>query len=69
MQGAIEHEGVPLDFSFLKLTDVESLKRENPRAGVRIPVEIEEDEEEAKKEQAAALAAEEKAEGEAKEGK
>lgn len=52
----------------MKLTDCESLARERPRGGRRIPILKEEDEEEAKKEAAAALAAEEKAEGEAKEG-
>ena len=67
--GPIEHEGTPLDFSFLKLQDVGSLVKERPRAGKRIPIPKEEDEEETKKEAGAALAADEKGEGEAKEGK
>jgi hypothetical protein len=49
--GDIQHTGQPLDFSFLKLQDVQALKKERPRAGVRKPIEKEEDEEDSKKEQ------------------
>lgn len=52
--GAVNCEGEPLDFSFLKLTDVKSLEKERPRAGKRIAIEKDDDEEEAKKEAAAA---------------
>lgn len=47
--GKIEHSAQPLDFSFLKLQDVQSLKKERPRAGKRKPIEKDEDEEDAKK--------------------
>ena len=53
MAGPIMHEGAPLDFSFLKLTDVKSLEKEKPRGGIRIPIEKDDDEEEAKKEKVA----------------
>jgi hypothetical protein len=46
---AIQHSGKPLDFSFLKLKDVASLKKEKPREGKRKPIEKDEDEEDAKK--------------------
>jgi hypothetical protein len=36
--GKIEHSGKPLDFSFLKLTDVEMFKKERARAGRRKPI-------------------------------
>lgn len=47
--GKIEHSGPPLDFSFLKLQDVQSLKKERPRAGKRKPIEKDDDEEDNKK--------------------
>ena len=43
--GKIDHHGPPLDFSFLKLQEVSSLRKENPRAGKRRPIEKDEDEE------------------------
>lgn len=46
--GKIVHSGPPLDFSFLKLQDVQSLKKERPRAGKRKAIEKDEDEEDAK---------------------
>ena len=46
--GRIVHEGEPLDFSFLKLQDITSLRRERPRGGKRIAIEKEEEEEEKK---------------------
>jgi hypothetical protein len=46
MPGKIEHNGPPLDFSFLKLEDVHSLRKERPRGGKRKPIEKDEDEEE-----------------------
>jgi len=54
MPGKIEHFGAPLDFSFLKLQDVASLKKKRPRAGKRKPIEKDEDEDDVKKEQAGA---------------
>jgi hypothetical protein len=45
--------GQPLDFSFLHIQTIESLKKEEPRAGKRKPIEDSEDEEEAKKNDAA----------------
>ena len=65
--GPCNHEGEPLDFSFLKLSDVKSLEKERPRGGKRIAIEKEDDEEEAKKE-AAAANADEKADGDADKG-
>lgn len=63
MSGAIEHSGPPLDFSFLNLQDVASLRKERPRAGKRKPIEKDEDEEDAKKgEGANGAAGDEKAE-------
>lgn len=53
MPGKIEHTGKPLDFSFLKLQDVASLRKERPRAGRRKPIEKDEDEEDAKKNEVA----------------
>lgn len=50
MQGKISHNGEPLDFSFLKLQDVQSLRKERPRAGQRKAIEKEDDEEDNKKE-------------------
>uniref|UniRef100_A0A7S3FUK3 Leucine-rich repeat-containing protein 51 n=1 Tax=Strombidium rassoulzadegani TaxID=1082188 RepID=A0A7S3FUK3_9SPIT len=49
VEGKIDHFGTPLDFSFLKLQDVQSLRKETPRAGKRKPIEKEDDEEDAKK--------------------
>ena len=49
MPGKIEHAGEPLDFSFLKLQDVNSLRKERPRAGKRKPIEKDEEEEDSKK--------------------
>ena len=49
MAGVIEHSGPPLDFSFLNLQEVTSLRKERPRAGKRKPIEKDEDEEDAKK--------------------
>lgn len=46
--GKIEHHGPPLDFSFLKLQDVQSLRKENPRSGVRKPIEKDDEEEDGK---------------------
>ena len=46
--GKIEHSGKPLDFSFLKLQDVQSLRKERPRDGTRKPIEKDEEEEDAK---------------------
>ena len=68
MPGAVQCEGTPLDFSFLKLYDVKSLEKERPRAGKRIAIEKEEDEEEQKKAEAARLN-DEKATGEVKDNK
>ena len=46
MPGKIDHNGPPLDFSFLNLQDVVSLRKERPRpGGKRKPIEKEEDEE------------------------
>jgi Leucine-rich repeat (LRR) protein len=42
-----------LDFSFLHIQTIESLKKEEPRAGKRKPIEESEDEEDAKKNDAA----------------
>jgi len=47
--GKIEHFGAPLDFSFLKLQDVISLRKKRPRAGKRKPIEKDEDEDDVKK--------------------
>ena len=41
---AIVHSGAPLDFSFLKLQDVQSLKKERQRGGKRKPIEKDDDE-------------------------
>ena len=49
MPGKIEHQGKPLDFSFLKLQDVHSLRKERPRDGKRKPIEKDEEEEDSKK--------------------
>lgn len=53
MPGKIEHSGKPLDFSFLKIMEVGSLRKERPRAGRRKPIEKDEDEEDAKKNEVA----------------
>ena len=55
MPGKIEHFGAPLDFSFLKLQDVASLRKKRPRAGKRKPIEKDEDEDDVKKDQAGAV--------------
>ena len=47
--GKIEHFGQPLDFSFLKLEDVLSLRKKRPRGGKRKPIEKDEDEDDGKK--------------------
>ena len=64
MNKKIEHYGPPLDFSFLKLQDVISLRKERPRAGKRKPIEKDDDEEETKKGDAAAVNGEEAKDGE-----
>jgi len=46
---SIKVSGNPLDFSFLKLTSIEALKKEEPRSGKRKPIEESEDEEDTKK--------------------
>mmetsp|Transcript_29847 Transcript_29847/g.45574 ORF Transcript_29847/g.45574 Transcript_29847/m.45574 type:complete len:299 (+) Transcript_29847:94-990(+) len=62
--GKIDHAGPPLDFSFLKLQDVQSLRKERPRAGTRKPIEKDEDEEDAKKgDNVAALNGDDKMDG------
>ena len=38
MAGKIDHNGPPLDFSFLKLQDVANLSKERPRGGKRKPI-------------------------------
>ena len=63
MPGKIDHFGAPLDFSFLKLQDVQSLRKERPRAGKRKPIEKDDEEEEGKKNDANMLAGEEKVDG------
>lgn len=48
--GKIDHNGPPLDFSFLNLQDVASLRKERPRpGGKRKPIEKDDDEEDTKK--------------------
>ena len=50
MPGKIDHNGPPLDFSFLNLQDCVSLRKERPRpGGKRKPIEKDEDEEDQKK--------------------
>ena len=49
MPGKVDHYGPPLDFSFLKLEDVLSLRKKRPRGGKRKPIEKDEDEEDGKK--------------------
>ena len=64
MPGKIEHQGPPLDFSFLKLQDVQSLRKERPRAGKRKPIEKDDEEEDEKsKDQAGLNPAEDKMDG------
>ena len=63
MPGKIENPGKPLDFSFLKLQDVESLKKERARAGRRKPILKDDDEEDQKKENANNALADEKLDG------
>ena len=67
MPGKITHNDKPLDFSYLKLQNIDALKKERPRDGHRKPVEKEEDEEDTKKESNNQLIDE--AEGEKKEDK
>lgn len=56
MEGKIQHNGTPLDFSFLKLQDVQALAKERPREGRRKPIQKDdEDEEKAKETQNLAL--------------
>jgi len=64
--GDIEHWGPPLDFSFLKLQEVQSLRKERPRAGKRKPIEKDEDEEDQKKGDSTALNGDEKENGDGK---
>ena len=65
MPGKIEHFGSPLDFSFLKLEDVLSLRKKRPRGGKRKPIEKDEDEEDGKKNDAnAGLNGDDKQDGE-----
>ena len=61
--GKINHAGPPLDFSFLKLQDVQSLRKERPRAGKRKPIEKDDDEEDNKKGDQGALNGDEKGDG------
>lgn len=64
MPGKIDHNGPPLDFSFLNLQDCVSLRKERPRpGGKRKPIEKDEDEEDAKKNDLNGLPGDEKAEG------
>lgn len=64
MPGKIDHNGPPLDFSFLTLQDCVSLRKERPRpGGKRKPIEKDEDEEDTKKNDLNGLAGDEKAEG------
>lgn len=67
MPGKIDHFGKPLDFSFLKLQDVQALRKERPRGGKRKPIEKDEEEEDGKKGDAAA--ADDKGEDKPKEAK
>ena len=67
--GKITHSGPPIDFSFLKLQDVQSLRKERPRAGKRKPIEKDEDEEDSKKGDQPIINGDEKGEGDkAREG-
>lgn len=65
----IEHFGAPLDFSFLKLQDVVSLRKKRPRAGKRKPIEKDEDEDDVKKDNGGAVLNEDGADGEQKDQK
>jgi hypothetical protein len=66
--GKISHHGPPIDFSFLKLQDVQSLRKERPRAGKRRPIEKDEDEEDTKKGDQPVVNGDEKEGEKAKEG-
>jgi hypothetical protein len=46
--GKIDHYGPPLDFTFQKLQDVQSLRKETPRSGKRKPIEKDDEEEDGK---------------------
>ena len=62
--GKIDHNGPPLDFSFLNLQDVASLRKERPRpGGKRKPIEKDDDEEDTKKNDMNGLPDGDKAEG------
>ena len=64
MPGKIDHNDKPLDFSFLHLQDVVSLRKERPRpGGKRKPIEKDDDEEDTKKNDLNGLAGEDKGEG------
>ena len=64
MPGKINHNGPPLDFSFLNLQDVVSLRKERPRpGGKRKPIEKDDDEEDTKKNDLNGLPGDDKAEG------
>ena len=64
MPGKIDHNGPPLDFSFLNLQDVASLRKERPRpGGKRKPIEKDDDEEDTKKNDLNGLQGDEKQEG------
>ena len=64
MPGKIDHNGPPLDFSFLNLQDVVSLRKERPRpGGKRKPIEKDDDEEDTKKNELNGLQGEDKVEG------
>jgi hypothetical protein len=65
MPGKIDHNGPPLDFSFLNLHDVASLSKERPRpgGGKRKPIPKSPEENETQKNDINGLATEEKAEG------
>lgn len=71
MPGKIDHNGPPLDFSFLNLQDVVSLRKERPRpGGKRKPIEKDDDEEDTKKNDLNGLQGEDKEAGaENKDGK
>lgn len=65
MTGKIDHNGPPLDFSFLNLQDVASLRKETerPHMGKRKPIEKDDDEEDTKKNDLNGLQGDEKAAG------
>ena len=64
MSGKIDHNGPPLDFSFLNLQEISQLKKERPRpGGKRKPIPPENDDDENKKNDLAGVADGEKVEG------